>query len=73
MLRCECLIHRYHVAHICGCGKLISHSQAEMDQHRTHEGEWLDFDPDIYEHGDTADDILRKLGPKEKGAGNGNT
>jgi hypothetical protein len=44
-----------------------------MDQHRMHGGEWLDFDPDIYEHGDTADDILRKLGPKEKGAGNGNT
>ena len=63
MAQCECLIHRYHVAHICGCGKLISHSQAEMDQHRTHEGEWLDFDPDIYEHGDTADDILRKLDP----------
>lgn len=35
-MNCSCIIHRYHVAHVCECGKLYSHSQTDCDTHRGH-------------------------------------
>jgi hypothetical protein len=53
---CECLIHRYHVAHVCECGKLYPHSQAACDEHRSHV--CLNIDSDLVEHGDTGDNVF---------------
>jgi len=63
MKTCECLYHRYHVVHICACGKLIDHSQDTMDKHREHGG-MEGYPSDLYKHGDTPE-ILRAC---EKGA-----
>ena len=57
---CTCLIHRYHVAHICICGKIISHSQADFNQHKNHGG-LLNFDPVWYKHGDTVTTLWDRL------------
>ncbi len=62
---CECLFHRYHVVHICACGKLISHSQAEMDEHRGH-GPKESYPAALYHHGDAAKDLrARVLDPED--------
>lgn len=58
-LSCECVFHRYHVAHICECGALYSHSQADCDKHRMHD--CLSFDPKEYKHGDKARDVFDRL------------
>ena len=60
MKPCECQYHRYHVVHVCGCGKLHSHSQADCDAHRRCTGESITLNSDQYVHGDTADDVRRK-------------
>ena len=40
--KCDCIVHRYHVAHICECnGEIFAHSQAQCDQHRFHQSEHL--------------------------------
>lgn len=57
---CECTIHRYHCAHVCECGQIASHSQSSWDYHKFH-GSMLTFDVALYAHGDTAEDVLRKL------------
>lgn len=54
---CECVIHRYHIGHLCLCGEVISHSQAAFDYHKFHGG-MLDFDTFWYKHGDTLADIF---------------
>ena len=53
---CECLIHRYHVAHICECGKLYSHSQGECDEHRGHQ--CINFPSGDYLHGWSAHEMF---------------
>lgn len=59
-LGCECPIHRYHVAHLCECGKVISHSQADWDAHRFH-GEMINFSPEQYRHGDSFREVFDRL------------
>lgn len=56
---CDCLYHRFHVVHICACGKIIPHSQASWDDHRFHGG-MEDFSSRLYTHGDTPDELRRK-------------
>ena len=56
---CPCLFHRYHIAHICECGQLYSHSQSECDEHRFHD--CISFDSGFYQHGDTAKGVFDKL------------
>jgi len=56
---CQCIVHRYHVAHICECGKLYSHSQGDCDEHRGHD--CINFDPFFYRHGSKAKDTLDLL------------
>jgi hypothetical protein len=50
--KCDCWFHRYHVVHICACGKLIDHSQGTMDEHRFH-GNMESFPSNLYRHNDT--------------------
>lgn len=57
---CECLVHRYHVAHLCACGEIISHSQAAWDAHKFHAG-MIDFDPELYKDGMTASELFDTL------------
>ncbi len=57
---CTCKIHRYHVAHLCSCGRLISHSQGDWDSHKHHTA-MIDVDPTWYRHGDTSDDTFGRL------------
>lgn len=57
---CECVIHRYHVAHLCSCGRVISHSQADWDTHRFHE-HMINFEPKQYKHGDSFRDVFDRL------------
>jgi len=59
-LGCECLEHRYHVVTICGCGKLISHSQAECDEHRLHPN-GINIPSEWYKHGDTASELFDRM------------
>lgn len=59
-LGCDCPIHRYHVAHICACGEVISHSQSAWDAHRFHGG-MLNFSPEWYKHGDTSEEVFDRL------------
>lgn len=33
---CNCIYHRYNTVYICGCGKLVSHSQEDWNEHRLH-------------------------------------
>lgn len=54
-----CPMHLYHVAHLCECGKLYSHSQSDCDRHRQHR--CINFDPIHYSHGETARDVFDKL------------
>lgn len=65
-----CSIHRYPVAHICPCGAIISHSQADWDEHRFHkaakhvlndDGQMFLFPSRFYEHGDTVEELLNRL------------
>lgn len=65
MIKCECLIHRYHVAHLCACGEVISHSQGDFDSHK-HHGGMIGFHPDLYEHGDGFTDVWERLGREGK-------
>ncbi len=55
-----CMYHRYHVVHICGCGKLHSHSQGDCDAHRLHKI-GIDIPSEYYYHGDTADMLFNRL------------
>ena len=58
---CECLIHRYHVAHICQCGEIIAHSQSAWDYHKNH-GEMVSFNPTLhYAHGDSVETLRAKI------------
>jgi len=63
--KCSCMIHRYHVAHICACERIISHSQGDWDKHKhceeIYRKEMLNFPSSLYEHGDLPTDIYRKL------------
>ena len=56
---CECLIHRYHIAHICECGKLYSHSQRACDEHRGHR--CINFPSGDYLHGWTVSEMYDYL------------
>ena len=56
---CECLIHRYHIAHICSCGKLLSHSQGDWEVHKNHK--MISFNPIEYRHGTTAKEVYDRL------------
>ena len=56
---CECLIHRYHCAHLCECGQLFAHSQSQCDEHRQHD--YITFDSELYKHGNTAKDMFDRL------------
>ena len=58
-MKCDCMIHRYHIAHICECGHLLSHSQGDMNEHRHHE--MIDFAPEEYKHGQTASQVYNWL------------
>ena len=57
---CECRYHRYHVVHICGCGEVISHSQADWDAHRHHNPQMRTIPSSLYRHGDTAETLLTR-------------
>ena len=57
---CDCIYHRYHVVHVCGCGALISHSQGDWNEHRLHEGEMVTLDSAKYQNGDTAETVVEK-------------
>jgi hypothetical protein len=54
------MYHRYHVVHICSCGKLYSHSQAECDEHRLHPI-GIDLPSYYLEHGDTAKTLFDRI------------
>ncbi len=48
-LGCDCIVHRYHVAHLCACGTVLDHSQGTWNRHRAHR--MLNFSPKQYKHG----------------------
>jgi len=54
-------INLYHVAHICKCGKLCSHSQGEFDDHLKY-CEFISFPTEeYYNEGDTAAIVFDRL------------
>jgi hypothetical protein len=55
-----CVIHRYHVVHLCGCGKLYSHSQGDCNEHKLHPI-GINIPSRFYNHGETAKQLLDKL------------
>lgn len=57
---CECVFHRYNQVHICTCGELISHSQADFDAHRLHAG-FINIEAIHYNHGDTASILFDRM------------
>ena len=52
----------YHVFHFCGCGKMLSHSQADWNEHRACEGQWLTFPIEAFQE-------LRKIQDNAKAKG----
>lgn len=57
---CSCLMHRYRVAHICwSCAEVFPHSQASMDQHRSHF--YTSFPSKEWKHGYTFEDMRSRL------------
>lgn len=56
---CDCEFHRYHIAHICECGALYPHIQADCDTHRAHD--CIGVDPTFIKHGDTASAVFDRL------------
>ena len=61
---CDCAIHRYHVAHLCSCGTIVSHSQNMWNEHRRHD--MLNFNPTCFTHGDSFSEIFNKTLEKKK-------
>jgi hypothetical protein len=55
-----CMMHRYHVVHICGCGTLHSHSQGDCNDHRLHPI-GISIPARFCNHGETAHDLFDKL------------
>lgn len=57
---CECIFHRYSTVYICGCGKLVSHSQADWDAHRLHPN-GINIPSKRFKHGDNAASLFDRM------------
>ena len=52
IIECDCIFHRYKTVYICGCGKLVSHSQSDWNEHRLHPN-GINISSEYYWHEDT--------------------
>lgn len=55
--RSPCEFHRYQTVYICGCGKLVSHSQGAWNEHRLHPN-GISIPIEYYRHDDTASTLF---------------
>lgn len=55
-----CLYHRYETVYICGCGKLVSHSQGDWNDHRLHPN-GINIPSYRFYHGDTVFTLFDRL------------
>jgi hypothetical protein len=57
---CDCVYHRYNNVYLCSCGKLVSCSQGDWNEHKTHPN-GIVIPSGYFYHEDTAKTFFDRL------------